>query len=129
MKTTVANCPAERTLQLVGGRWKIFILHQLFGETRRFSDLQRSINAITTSGVTPKMLTQELRQMEADGLILREVYAQVPPKVEYSLTPLGLSLRPVVDAMVDWGQQHEHEGEGVVAKCEVNERETAIARR
>lgn len=116
MKTMVAGCPAERTLQLVRGRWKIFILHQLFGETLRFSDLQRSINAITTSGVTPKMLTQELRQMEADGLVLRQVYAQVPPKVEYSLSPLGQSLQPVVEAMVEWGLQHEQETEDA-ARC------------
>ncbi len=112
MKTMLTGCPAERTLQLVAGRWKIFILHQLFDGTLRFSDLQRSINAITSSSVTPKMLTQELRQMEADGLVLRQVYAQVPPKVEYSLSPLGQSLRPVVDAMVDWGRAHEQEAGG-----------------
>ena len=103
MKTTVTCCPAERTLQLIAGRWKIFILHQLFDGTLRFSELQRAVNAITSSHVTPKVLTQELRQMESDGLITRQVYAQVPPKVEYSLTPLGASLRPVVDAMVEWG--------------------------
>ena len=108
----VTGCPAERTLQLVSGRWKIFILHYLLSETLRFSDLQRAINAATSSGVTPKMLTQELRQMEADGLVLRQVYAQVPPKVEYSLTPLGQSLRSVVDAMVEWGRQHEQATEG-----------------
>ena len=62
---------------------------------------------LTSSNVTPKMLTQELRQMEADALIERRVYPQVPPKVEYSLTPLGASLRPVVEAMVEWGRQHE----------------------
>ena len=107
MKTTVTCCPAERTLQLIAGRWKIFILHQLFDGTLRFSELQRAVNAITSSHVTPKVLTQELRQMESDGLITRTVYAQVPPKVEYSLTPLGASLRPVVDAMVEWGRQHQ----------------------
>lgn len=105
--TTMTNCPAERTLQMIKGRWKIFILHQLLDGTLRFSDLQRSIDAITSGGITPKMLTQELRQMEADALILRRVYAQVPPKVEYSLTPLGASLRPVMDAMIEWGHQYE----------------------
>ncbi len=117
MKDMVTGCPAERTLQMVGGRWKIFILFRLFGGTMRFSDLQRRINEITTGSVTPKMLTQELRQMEADGLVHREVYAQVPPKVEYSLTPLGMSLHPVVDAMVDWGRQHEREMEGAARPC------------
>ena len=111
MKTMLTGCPAERTLQVVGGRWKIFILHQLFDQTLRFAELQRSILGMTNKSVTPKMLTQELRQMEADGLVLRQVYAQVPPKVEYSLTPLGASLRPVVEAMVDWGRAHERETE------------------
>jgi len=118
MKPVMTNCPSERTLQIVRGRWKIFILVRLFGGTLRFSDLQRRINEITTGSVTPKMLTQELRQMESDGLVHREVYAQVPPKVEYSLTPLGMSLRPVVEAMVEWGRRHEKEREGVVGPCE-----------
>lgn len=109
MKTTVTRCPAERTLQLVAGRWKIIILHRLLDETLRFAELQRAINALTSSGITPKMLTQELRQMEDDGLVFRQVYAQVPPKVEYSLTPLGASLRPVVEAMEAWGHTHEQE--------------------
>lgn len=118
MKDMMAGCPAERTLQMVGGRWKIFILFRLFGGTMRFAELQRRINEITASSVTPKMLTQDLRQMETDGLIHREVYAQVPPKVEYSLTPLGVSLRPVVEAMVVWGQQHEREMEGTAKHCD-----------
>ncbi len=109
MKTTVTRCAAERTLQLVAGRWKIIILHRLLDQTLRFAELQRVINGLTSSGITPKMLTQELRQMEADGLIFRQVYAQVPPKVEYSLTPLGTSLRPVVEAMEQWGHAHEQE--------------------
>lgn len=111
MKTMVVGCPAERTLQMLGGRWKIFIVHHLLDNTLRFSELQRAINLSAISGVTPKMLTQELRQMENDGLIARQVYAQVPPKVEYSLTPLGASLRPVVEAMVEWGRQHEASSE------------------
>lgn len=122
MKETVGGCPAERTLLVIGGRWKVFILHQLFAGTLRFSEMRRKINENSTEGktgtITPKMLTQELRQMEADGLVHREVYAQVPPKVEYSLTPLGLSLRPVVEAMVEWGLQHQRETEGTAAACE-----------
>lgn len=109
MKTMVTGCPAERTLQMMSGRWKIFIVHELLRGTLRFSELQRAINALASSNVTPKMLTQELRQMESDALIERKVYPQVPPKVEYSLTPLGASLRPVVEAMVEWGRQHEEQ--------------------
>ncbi len=109
MKEMMIGCPAERVLHLVGGRWKIFILLRLFGGTLRFAELQRRINEVTKSTVTPKMLTQDLRQMEADGLVCRKVYAEVPPKVEYWLTPLGQSLRPVVEAMVDWGRLHERE--------------------
>lgn len=114
MKETISACPAERTLQAIGGRWEVFILWQLFAETLRFSDLQRRINddlEDKASVVTAKMLTQELRQMEADGLH-REVYAQVPPKVEYSLTPLGQSLRPVVEAMAQWGRTNTKEAIG-----------------
>lgn len=107
MKTMVTGCPAERTLQMMSGRWKIFIVHELLQGTLRFAELQRAINALTSSHVTPKMLTQELRKMETDGLVTRTVYAQVPPKVEYSLTPLGASLRSVVEAMVEWGRQYE----------------------
>lgn len=107
-------CPAERAMRAVEGRWKIFIVHYLLDGTMRFAELQRTINARNTRGsITPKMLTQELREMEADGLIHREVYPQVPPKVEYSLTPLGRNLQPVVEAMNAWGRQFESVTEGV----------------
>jgi len=119
MKELVAGCPAERTLSMIGGRWKILILEHLFKGTIRFSDLQRMVNGDISTSVTPKMLTQELRQMEASGLINRKVYPQVPPKVEYSLTPLGQSLRPVVEAMIAWGLQHEREIDGVARSCEM----------
>lgn len=118
MKPVMTSCPSEKTLQAVSGRWKIFILVRLFEGTLRFAALQRQINALTRCTVTPKMLTQELRHMEADGLVHRKVYAEVPPRVEYSLTPLGMSLRPVVKAMVDWGQQYEKEMEGVAPVCD-----------
>lgn len=117
MQEMIVGCPAERTLRLIEGRWKLLILSQLFSGTRRFSDLQRAVNAALPVGVTPKMLTQDLRQMEADGLVSRKVYAEVPPKVEYSLTPVGQSLRPVVEAMIDWGRQHEWESEGTACPC------------
>lgn len=92
------NCPVEITLKAIGGRWKVLILRELFIGVQRFGQLQRAL-----VGVTQKMLTQQLREMEADGIIYRKVYAQVPPKVEYSLTSLGKSLKPVIDAMHEWG--------------------------
>jgi DNA-binding HxlR family transcriptional regulator len=98
MKRKQAKCPAETTLSVIGGRWKVLILYHLFQGVKRFSELQRSI-----TGITQKVLTQRLREMERDGLLHREVYAQVPPKVEYSLTPLGESLKPVIAAMCEWG--------------------------
>ncbi|MFM9265754.1 helix-turn-helix domain-containing protein [Tychonema sp. BBK16] len=96
-----ANCPVERTLEVIGGRWKVLILRELFPGVKRFNELQRAVN-----GITQKMLTQQLREMESDGVVHREVYLQVPPKVEYSLTALGESLKPIIDTMHEWGIQH-----------------------
>ena len=95
-------CPAEMTVKLIGGRWKIVILWYLFQGVKRFSELQRAV-----TGVTQKVLTQQLRDMERDGIVTRKVYAQVPPRVEYSITPLGSSLKPVVEAMHRWGMEHD----------------------
>ncbi|MGF1478482.1 MAG: winged helix-turn-helix transcriptional regulator [Cyanophyceae cyanobacterium] len=96
-----ASCPVENTLAVIGGRWKVLILRELLEGVKRFGQLQRAVH-----GVTQKMLTQQLRELEADGIIHREVYPQVPPKVEYSLTPLGKSLQPILDAMHQWGIQY-----------------------
>ena len=96
-----STCPAELTAKLIAGRWKIVILWYLFQGVKRFSELRR-----TLAGVTQKVLTQQLREMERDGIIARKVFAQVPPKVEYSVTPLGVSLKPVVEAMHQWGAAH-----------------------
>lgn len=112
MKDLLTACPVERTLQVVGGRWKIFILMDLLERTMRFGELQRAVNARVSGDITAKMLAQELRQMEADGLVSRHVYAEVPPKVEYSLTPLGRSLQHVVGALREWGQ---HEAVAVIS--------------
>jgi DNA-binding HxlR family transcriptional regulator len=101
MKKKEVKCPAEETLDLIEGRWKVLILWYLFPGIKRFSELRRHLG-----GITQKILTQQLRQMERDGLIQRKVYAEVPPKVEYSLTPLGKSLRPVVSAMCKWGEKY-----------------------
>jgi DNA-binding HxlR family transcriptional regulator len=101
MKANNPKCPAEFTLAMIGGRWKIPIIFHLLAGRKRFSDLSRAIK-----GVTQKVLTQQLREMERNGLVERRVFAQVPPKVEYSLTELGASLEPVVDAMCRWGKLH-----------------------
>lgn len=102
--TERVSCPVERTLEVIGGRWKVLILRELFQGVRRFGQLHRALH-----GITQKMLTQQLREMEEDGIIHREVYLQVPPKVEYSLTPLGESLKPIIDSMHQWGVRHLHE--------------------
>jgi DNA-binding HxlR family transcriptional regulator len=95
------SCPVEATLDAIGGRWKVLILHELFNGTKRFGELHRGLH-----GITQKMLTQQLREMERDGLVHREIYMQVPPKVEYSLTDLGKTLQPVLDAMHRWGKRY-----------------------
>jgi DNA-binding HxlR family transcriptional regulator len=94
------TCPAETTLKAISGRWKLLILRELFTGIKRFGELQRALE-----GITQKMLTQQLREMEDDSIIHRKVYAQIPPKVEYSLTPLGESLKPIIDAMHEWGDK------------------------
>jgi DNA-binding HxlR family transcriptional regulator len=98
------SCAVETTLEIVGGRWKVLILHELFQGIRRFNELHRALK-----GVTQKMLTQQLRELEDDGIVHREVYAQVPPKVEYSLTPLGRTLEPILNAMHEWGRRYNQE--------------------
>jgi DNA-binding HxlR family transcriptional regulator len=101
VKRRAAKCPVEFTLAIIGGRWKALILYQLFLGVKRFSELQKILK-----GVSQKMLTQQLRELETDGIVHREVYAQVPPKVEYSLTALGASLKPVIESMCEWGVLH-----------------------
>lgn len=101
VNTERASCPVERTLEVIGGRWKVLILRELFLGVKRFGQLHRALQ-----GITQKMLTQQLREMEQDGIIHREVYLQVPPKVEYSLTPLGESLKPIIHSMHEWGVRH-----------------------
>ena len=95
------TCGIDVTLAVVGGKWKASILWHLAQDTMRFSDLQRQF-----SDTTRKMLTQQLRELEADGLVHREVYPQVPPKVEYSLTEKGCSIAPILQQMCDWGRHY-----------------------
>ena len=122
MRLAIGGCPAEFTLNKIRGRWKLMVLNQLFHATLRYSELRRKIDSGGTGGrtgsVTPKMLTQELRQMETDGLIHRQVYAEVPPKVEYSLTPLGRSLRPVLLALASWGREHGEQTDEESVPCD-----------
>jgi DNA-binding HxlR family transcriptional regulator len=99
-----STCPAETTLKAISGRWKILILRELFQEIKRFGELQRAL-----VGITQKMLTEQLRELEADGIIHREVYPQIPPKVEYSLTELGKSLQPILETMHEWGVKKEED--------------------
>ena len=93
-----ATCAVETTLAVIGGRWKVLIIRELFPSVKRFGELHRALQ-----GITQKMLTQQLREMEQDGLVHRQVYLQVPPKVEYSLTPLGTTLKPILNSMHEWG--------------------------
>jgi DNA-binding HxlR family transcriptional regulator len=98
---TPYHCPVEATLDVIGGKWKVVILFWLKDATLRFGELKRKI-----PGVSERMLTQQLRELEAHGIVQRVVYPEVPPRVEYSLTPYGRSLRPITDLMCDWGKKH-----------------------
>jgi DNA-binding HxlR family transcriptional regulator len=102
MENEVAKCSISTTLRALGGKWKIIVLWHLIDKTRRFGEIQHLVK-----GVTHKMLTQQLRELEADGLLQRTVYAEVPPRVEYSLTEYGKTLIPILNAMSQWGIAHE----------------------
>jgi DNA-binding HxlR family transcriptional regulator len=91
-------CPVQVTLDVIGGRWKTLALYHLRGGTRRFNELRRLM-----PGVTQRVLTATLRELERDGVVHREIFAEVPPRVEYSMTPLGRSLHPILEAMAAWG--------------------------
>ena len=95
------NCSIEATISLIGGKYKAIILWHLIDKTLRFNELQKTI-----PNATPKMLTQQLRELEADGLLIRKVYPVVPPKTEYSLSEFGRSLSPILAVMCDWGKRY-----------------------
>jgi DNA-binding HxlR family transcriptional regulator len=101
MRTKTYNCPIEAAVDVFGGKWKALILWWLQERTWRFAELRRQI-----PGITEKMLTQQLRELEADGIVERRVYATVPPKVEYSLTEYGRSLKRAMRAICEWGRNH-----------------------
>jgi DNA-binding HxlR family transcriptional regulator len=95
-------CPVETTLTLISDKWKVLIIRDLLPGTKRFGELKKSIGS-----VSQKVLTAQLRQMEESGLLTRTVYPEVPPRVEYTLTELGQSLRPVLDALKNWGEEYK----------------------
>lgn len=103
-KKELPVCPVETTLTMISDKWKVLILRDLLPGTKRFGELRRSIGH-----VSQKVLTAQLREMEASGLLTRTVYAEVPPRVEYTLTPLGYSLKPILDAMWDWGEKYKEQ--------------------
>lgn len=101
-KEELPECPVAITVQLIGNKWKLLILRNLRMRPWRFNELQKSLD-----GISQKVLTENLRSMEADGIIVRTVYAEVPPRVEYSLSELGDTMRPILDAMEKWGNDYK----------------------
>ena len=99
---TLPACPVETTLTLISDKWKVLILRDLMPGTKRFGELKKSVG-----NVSQKVLTSQLREMEQSGLLIRTVYPEVPPRVEYTLTDLGRSLKPILDAMWDWGEGYK----------------------
>ncbi len=102
-KNELPPCPVEITLQMMSDRWKVLILRDLLDGTKRFGELRKSIGK-----VSQKVLTANLRSMEDDGLVSRKVFAEVPPRVEYTLTETGMSLKPILDSMVVWGENYRN---------------------
>ena len=102
MKKDIQKCPVEVTLQLIGDKWKVLIIRELLTGTKRFGELKKSVG-----NITQKVLTSNLRTMESNDLISRKVYAEVPPRVEYTLTETGHSLKPILDSMVVWGTEYQ----------------------
>ena len=97
------DCPVATTISLIGNKWKLLIVRDLLGGTKRFGELRKSL-----TGISQRVLTENLRNLESDGLLDRRVYAEVPPRVEYSLNKTGLSLRPVIMAMAEWGPKYKN---------------------
>ena len=105
-RKNLPECPVETTLSLIGDKWKILIIRELSGGTKRFGELRKSVGQISQ-----KVLTENLREMQADALVSRKTYAEVPPRVEYSLTELGMSLKPVLAALKKWGAAYKKASE------------------
>lgn len=107
LSNALPACPVETTLTLIGDKWKVLILRDLMPGTKRFGELKKSIG-----NVSQKVLTAQLRAMEKSGLVNRKVYAEVPPRVEYSLTELGKSLKPILDSLWSWGEEYKKRQDG-----------------
>ena len=101
-KDEIPTCPVATTVQLIGSKWKLLIMRNLLARPWRFNELKKDL-----SGISQKVLTDSLRSMEADGIVTRTVYAEVPPRVEYALSPLGESMRPIIMAMRQWGLDYQ----------------------
>lgn len=101
-RANLPPCPVETTLMLIGDKWKVLILRDLMTGTKRFGELKKSV-----TGISQKVLTSNLRDMEENGLVSREVFPEVPPKVEYTLTDLGRSMQPILDTMAKWGSEYK----------------------
>jgi DNA-binding HxlR family transcriptional regulator len=123
MVTKKTACPVEVTINLIGSKWKVLLMRELFEGTKRFGALFRSEGL---AGISQKMLTQQLRQMEEDGVVARTVYPEVPSRVEYSLTGLGRSLKPILDAMDQWGSNYIQESGLSEGGSMMNREETAL---
>lgn len=107
LSNALPACPVETTLTLIGDKWKVLILRDLMPGTKRFGELKKSVG-----NVSQKVLTTQLRAMEKNGLVNRKVYAEVPPRVEYSLTELGKSLKPILDSLWSWGEEYKKRQDG-----------------
>ena len=107
LSNALPACPVETTLTLIGDKWKVLILRDLMPGTKRFGELKKSVG-----NVSQKVLTTQLRAMEKSGLVNRKVYAEVPPRVEYSLTELGKSLKPILDSLWSWGEEYKKRQDG-----------------
>jgi DNA-binding HxlR family transcriptional regulator len=112
-----AACPVTTSIQVIGGKWKPTILYFIYHDINRFGQMLKLLN-----GISKKMLTDQLRELEADGIITRTIFAEIPPRVEYALTPLGLSLSPVLNALCSWGEfylEHTHRSQETLPKNQV----------
>ena len=97
------ECPVATTINLIGNKWKLLIIRDLLNGTKRFGELRKSL-----TGISQRVLTENLRELETDGLLNRKVFAEVPPRVEYSLNDTGLSLKPIIETMADWGTKYKN---------------------
>lgn len=97
------DCPVATTINLIGNKWKLLIIRDLLNGTRRFGELRKSL-----TGISQRVLTENLRELETDGLLNRKVFAEVPPRVEYSLNDTGLSLKPIIETMAEWGTKYKN---------------------